>query len=339
MRRQAMAKSLKSFWLACEKLASAGVMREWEKEIRDADILAATKRLITPTDHMAQSYPCTNERWCVCSHEVVIHRDGTMVAICTCDDGECDPITVTKDDLTVYEMDHVKILSGLARAAGLTLIEPVRVDIHEPAHFADLDVGGRLIPAYFAMTGCGCLNRERFISLLVGSYDPFILFTLSPFEFHINSPNRLYQDSRLMICLADLFTIDEGKIRVDHRLAEQVADFGGKVLGLAKAQAVREAHSESVFEPSNDYHTIVLRGKALPHLTDLQADVARILHQAHLQGQRDVKYAVISCEIADLHADERGFEPPSKMSQIFRKGDPRSELVISAKPGYYRLNI
>ncbi|MCL5103681.1 MAG: hypothetical protein M1133_06145 [Armatimonadetes bacterium] len=334
-----MAKSLKSFWLACEKLASAGVMREWEKEVRDADILAAATRLIAPTDHMAQNYPCINEHWCACSHEVVNHRDGTIVAICTCDDGECDPIPVTKDDLTVYEMDHLKILGGIARAAGLTLIEPVRVDIHEPVHFADLDVGGKLIAAYFAMTGCGCLNRERLISLLVGSYEPFILFTLSPFDFHINSPNPLYRDSRLAICLADLFTTDDGKIRVEHRLGKLVADFGRKAQGFAKAQAVREAHSESVFEPSNEYHTIVLRGKELPHLTDLQADVARILHQAHLRGQRDVKYAVISCEIADLHADERGFEPPSKMSQIFRGGDPRSDLVASSKPGFHRLNI
>ena len=334
-----MAKSLKSFWSACEKLASAGVMREWEKEIRDCDILAAARRLVVPTDHQAHSYPCTNEHWCACSHEVITHKDGTMVAICTCDDAGCDPIPVTKDDVTVYEMDHAKILGGMARAAGLTLIEPVGVDIHEPVHFADLVMGGNLIAAYFAMTGCGCLNRERFISLLVGSYEPFILFTLSPFDFHINSTNPLYRDSRLVICLADLFTTDDGKIRVDQRLAKLIADYGRKAQGLIRAQAVREAHSESVFEPSNNYHTIILRGKQLTHLTPLQADVARILHQAHLRGQPDTQYAVISCEIADLHENEKGFEPPSKMSQIFRSGDPRSELVMSAKPGYYRLNI
>lgn len=334
-----MAKSLKSFWWACEKLASAGVMREWEKEIRDPEVLAAAVRLITPTDQAAQSFPCTNEHWCACSHEVVTHKDGSMVAICTCDDGECDPIPVTKDDLTVYEMDHTKILGGIARVAGLTLAEPLRVDIHEPVHFANLDTGGTLIPAHLAMTGCGCLNRESFLSLLIGSYDPFILFTPSPFQFHINSPNPWYRDSRLMICLADLFTVDDGKIRVDKRLAQLVAGFAGKACGLVRAQAVRDAHCESVFEPSNDYHTIMLRGKQLPHLTDLQADVARILHQAHLRGLPDVRYTVISCEIADLHADERGFEPPSKMSQIFRSGDPRADLITSTKPGYYRLNI
>jgi hypothetical protein len=330
---------MKSFWSACEKLASAGVMREWEREIADPDILASAKRLMVPADQTAWHYPCTNEHRCGCSHEVITHRDGTKVAICTCEDGECDPIPVTEGDLAVYEMDHGKILGGIARAAGLTPVEPLRVDIHEPVHFADLDTGGVLIPAYFAMTGCVCLNRERFIHLLVGSYDPFILFSLSPFEFHLDSPNPWYRDSRLVICLADLFTTDDGRIRVDRRLAEFVAGFARKAQGAIRAQAVRDAHCESVFEPSNNYHTIILRGKQLPHLTPLQADVARILHQAHLRGQPDMRYAVIACEIADLHADERGFEPPSKMSQIFRSGDARSELLFSPKPGYYRLNI
>jgi len=334
-----MAKSLKACWLACEKLASAAVMREWEKAIRDADVLAAAKMLIAPTDHQALSYPCTNGHWCACSHEVITHRDGTMVAICTCDDGECDPIPVTKDDLTVYEMDHARILGGIARAAGLTLIEPLRVDIHEPVHFANLDTGGTLIPAYFAMTGCGCLNRESLLNLLIGSYDPFILFTPSRVDFHVSSPIPWLRDSRLLICLADLFTTEDGRIRIDKRLGQVVADYAGKAQGRVRAQAVLDAHSESVFEASNDYHTIVLRGKQLPHLTDLQADVARTLHQAHLRGQPDLKYAVMSCVIADLHADERGFEPPSKMSQIFRSADPRSDLITSSKPGYYRLNI
>lgn len=334
-----MAKSLKSFWLACEKFASAGVIREWENAIRDPDILAAAKRLITPTGRQAQSYPCTNEHWCACSHEVITHRDGTMVAICTCDDGDCDPIPVTAADLTIFEMNHTKILGGVARAAGLATVEPVRVDIHEPVHFADLNAGGSLIPAYFAMTGCGCLNREHFVSLLVGSYEPFILFTLSPFDFHINSANPWYRDSRLTVCLADLFTTDGENIGVDRRLGKLVEEFARKAQGYTKAQAVSAAHSDAVFEPTNDYHTIVVRGKCLPHLTDLQADVARVLHSSLKQGHPEMSYHSISCAVADLHADDIGFEPPSKMSQIFRGGDERGEIILTTKPGYYRLNI
>lgn len=334
-----MVKSLKTFWLACEKFASAGVMRDWENAIRDSDVLAAAKRLLTPTDQQSLCYPCINEDRCACSHEVVTHKDGTMVAICTCEYGECDPIQLTKADLTIFEMNHAKILGGVARAAGLTLVEPLQADIHEPVHFADLDVGGTLIPAYFAMTGCGCLNRESLINLLVGSYEAFIMFTLSPFDFHINSPNPWYRDSRLAICLADLFTTDGEKIMVDKRLGKSLEDFARRVQGYTIAQNVCAAHSDTVFAPSNDYHTIVLRGKHLPHLTDLQADVVRVLHTSLKDGLPEMSYHSISCAVADAHTDDIGFEPPSKMSQVFRSGDERGELIRSTKPGYYQLNI
>lgn len=334
-----MAKSLKTFWLACEKLASAAVMRQWEKAIPDQDVLAASRKLLVPTAQPAMEYPCTNEHWCACSHEVVTHKDGTMVAICTCDDDDCDAIPVTKDDLIVYQMDFSKILGGVARAAGLVKIEPTVVDIHEPVHFADLNAGGSLIPAYFAMTGCGCLNREHFISLLVGSYEPFILFTLSPFDFHINSANPWYRDSRLTVCLADLFTTNGENIGVDRRLGKLVEEFARRAQAYTKAQTVCAAHSDAVFEPSNDYHTIVLRGEALPHLTNLQADVAGILHKAEMSGNPEMSYAVIACGLADIHAQDRGFEPPDKMSKIFRAGDKRSKLIKSTKRGYFRLNI
>ena len=334
-----MAKSLKAFWSACEKLASAAVMKQWEKEIGDPDVLAAAGKLLVPTNQPALQYPCTNEHWCICSHEVVNHKDGTMVAICTCDDGECDAIPVTKDDLVVHQMDFSKILSGVARAAGLTIIEPVALDIREPVHFADLDAGGNMIPAYFAMVGCSCLDMEKLLSLLVGSYDPFILFTLSPFDFHINPSSPWFRDSRLMICLADQFTTDGDRITVSPALGQAVGDFTRKAQGYAKAQQVRAAHSDSVFKESNQCHTIDLRGQRLPHLSDLQADVVRILHNAFGNGQPEMNYDAISCAVADLHAEELGFEPPDKMSQIFRSGDKRGDIVLCTKPGYYRLNI
>ena len=334
-----MAKSLKSFWSACEKLASAAVMKQWEKTIPDQDVLAASRKLLVPTDQPAIQYPCTNEHWCMCSHEVVTHKDGTMVAICTCDDGECDVIPVTKDDLIVYQMDFSKILSGVARAAGLVKLEPIAVDIHEPVHFANLDAGGNMIPAYFAMVGCGCLDREKLLGLLIGSYDPFILFTLSPFDFHINSPNPWYRDSRLMLCLADQFTTDGDRIAVSPALGQAVGDFAKRVQGYVKAQQVQAAHCDCVFEASSDYHIIVLRGQRLPPLSDLQADVVRILHAASGNGQPEMSYDAISCAVADMHAEEIGFEPPSKMSQVFRSGDKRGDVVLCTKPGYYRLNI
>lgn len=329
-----MAKSLKTFWLACEKLASAGVMKEWDRQIRDPDILAAARKLLVPTAHQAQSYPCTNEHWCACSHEVITHRGESMVAICTCEDGECDPIPVSKEDLIVYEMNHARILGGAARAAGLALIEPVCVDIHEPVHFADLDAGGNLIPAYFAMTGCGCLNREHFISLLIGSHDPFILFTTSPFDFHISGYRR--EHTQLHICLADLMLVsDEGKLGFRPELRAAVEQFGSKAVRAIAANKVMhatpsEVPSASVFRQTDGFHNIWLHGKKLPTLSDMQADMVRVLYEALCSGETDLRFAAIASRMK---------EPPGRFDNVFRADDERRCVIRSVKRGVFQLNI
>jgi|GEM_PF-5745738 len=70
---------------------------------------------------LAQNYPCINEHWCACSHEVVNHRDGTMVASCTCDDGECDPIPVRLLRLTLLAPDIIEAILMGEEPSGLSL--------------------------------------------------------------------------------------------------------------------------------------------------------------------------------------------------------------------------
>lgn len=329
-----MAKSLKTFWLACEKLASAAVMRQWEKFIPDQDVLAASRKLLVPTDQPAMEYPCTNEHWCACSHEVVTHKDGTMVAICTCDDDDCDAIPVTKDDLIVYQMDFSKILGGVARAAGLTIAEPLAVDIHEPVRFADLDVGGNMIPAYFAMVGCSCLNREKLLGLLIGSNDPFILFTLSPFDFHVSGYRR--EHSQLHICLADLLLVsDEGKLGFRPVMQAAVEQFGRKAVRAIAASEVLHATpsavpSEAVFRQTDGFHNIWIRGKKLPTLSDMQADMVRVLYEALCSGETDLRFAAIASRMK---------EPPGRFDNVFRADDERRNVICSAKRGVFQLNI
>lgn len=330
-----MDKSLKTFWLACEKLASAAVMKRWEKEISDKDVLAVARKLLAPMDQPAVQYPCTNEHWCVCSHEVVTHKDGTMVAICTCDDGDCDLIPVTKEDLIVYQMDFSKILGGVARAAGLTMIQPINVDIREPLHFANFDAGGIMIPAYFAMVGSSCLDREKFVSLLIGSYEPFVLFTLSPFDFHINSSNPLSRDSRLMICLADVFTTDGDKIKVASAFGKAVGDFARKALRVANAAEVARPNNEytipeSVFRQTDGFHNVWIHSKKIRTLSNMQADMVRVLYEAAVKGETELRFAAISSRME---------EPPGRFDNVFRADDDRRNVVRMVKRGIFQLNI
>lgn len=332
-------RSLASFWSACERLASTGVMKEWEMEIKDKEVLDAAKLLLVPTRQPSDQYPCTASPRCECVHEVVTHRDGSVSACCVCDEPGCGPIPLTREDVVQYQVDFPRVLSGLATAAGIDPLPLVDLDLTKPVHFADLKVDElTAVPAYFFL-GVRQIAADPILDLLASDHQPFILFTISPLDVG-NARNLWQRESRLFISISDLFSIaDGGRLAVSLKLKTAVEGFVERLSVNSKVERVRMVHKDSVFHPSNDYRTIVLRGETLPHLSPLQADVARILHEAEMSGDPEMSYAAIACKLAEMHSQDIGFEAPDKMSKIFRSGDERGKLIESTKRGFFRLNI
>lgn len=64
----------------------------------------------------ARSYPCPRE--CGCSHEIVRHKDGTIVAVCRCEPCCCDDIRLTKEDTTILELNWRKLGRAISKAFG-----------------------------------------------------------------------------------------------------------------------------------------------------------------------------------------------------------------------------
>ncbi|MDA1129210.1 MAG: hypothetical protein O2913_11010 [Chloroflexi bacterium] len=84
------------------------------------------------------------------------------------------------------------------------------------------------------------------------------------------------------------------------------------------------------FDHSEDYREIHWRDRDYP-LGPLQAEVVAILHQAFRTSTRGLSWQAISSRIT---------VGPSRMSDIFKKSDYRSELIVFQKQGkIYRLNI
>ncbi|MCL4499290.1 MAG: hypothetical protein M1335_03480 [Chloroflexi bacterium] len=314
-------------------------MREWEREIPDPVVLSAAKQLLVSTGRLSTHYPCTNDHWCVCSHEVITHKDGTMVAICTCDDGDCDPIPVTRSDIVRYQVDFPRVFKGLSKTAGGEYVPVLNMDFRDPVRFGTLGVNGMSVGMYFALTSYAGLSRESVVALLVGSHDPVIVFSISPIQLHIEAGFG-FDDSKLLIAINDLFRVDDsGKIGITGELGGVIRGFAERVAARGSGDRVRDACLNSVFSEENDYHNITIRGRRLPHLTDLQADVVRTLHKAQMNGASELSYAAISSRMAEMHADDNGFEPPEKMGKIFRAPDERCDIITSPRRGYYRLNI
>lgn len=336
-------KTLRTFWQAAERLATAGVMLEWHREVRDQEVMAAAKHILVPMSEPAHDYPCTNSPRCPCAHAVITHKDGVIVAVCTCDDEDylgCEPIPVTEVDLIRYQVDFPKVFRGMCKVAGMELEPTPDMDFREPIRFGTLNAAGFSVPAYFILGNSGGLSIKSLITLIAGSADPLIIFSISPMHLHINSPNPWLDESRLLIALSELFSGDDGgRIRICKDLREIVEAFGRRVAAHVKGQQTRDALLETAFRQTNAYHTIAIGGREFPDLTDLQADVVRILHGATMDGISELSYAAIACQLAELHADDVGFEPPEKMSKIFRANDGRGKVVDSPRRGYYRLNV
>lgn len=332
-------KELTAFWQACDRLASAAVMKEWELEVRDPEILAVGRHLLVETDQESASYPCIMSPRCGCSHEVFTHSDGTKVAVCTCDDHDCKTFPVEAEDLVVYELDFGRVLRALSTVMGFDSAAPNPSDAVQRIGESSPSPGCHT-PVYFVRhAGVGALTAIIH-DLALSESGPFILVTITPPR---REPAVCQVADRRGVLLLSLDEMvlgkEDGSPGVDTRVKDVVDRFLRKAAAASVANTARSAYSDEVFIARNGYHTIILRGEELPPLSDLQADVVRILHNAALAGSPVMSYAEIACRIADLHAGDLGFEPPEKMSKVFRAGDPRSALIATTSRGYYRLSI
>ncbi len=332
-------KELTAFWRACDRLASAGVMKEWELEVRDPEALAVGRHLLMETDQESASYPCIMSPRCGCSHEVFTHKGGTKVAVCTCDDHDCETFAVEAEDLVVYEVDFARVFRALSKVMGFDLaISDASSSVQ---HMGELSPSpGCHIPVHFVRSaGVGGLSF-LIHDLALAESGPLILVTMTPPRREPSVRQVADRSGVLLLSLEEMvFARDDGTPGVDSRVKAVVDRFARKAAAESVANTTRSAYSEQDFIARNGYHTIILRGEELPPMSDLQADVVRILHEAALAGTPVMSYIEVSLKLADLHADELGFEPPEKMSRIFRAGDPRAKVLTTHKRGYFQLSI
>lgn len=331
-----MSRSLKKFWSACDRLQGFGVMKEWETAVKDNEVFAVARDLLVPAGRESEHYPCTNEHWCVCSHKVIHHRDGSIVAVCTCDEPECDTIELSRPDLIVYEPDLPRMFRGLAETLGF---EPDVCEVAGLPHITCLGECGsaldRGLPVFYTMQPSRRDFADILKSLALQGRCPSILLTTTACQCDLAARDIARNQRVLIICLEDIVFTSDGRIGMDSRVKGSVEEFAGRAAAKIKADRVLDAAEPKEFEEFNGYHTIILRGEELPHMSDPQAEVIRILHAAYLKGDPEMNQT----EIVSKVSISLGREVSEKISRIFRASDPRCKVITSTKRGYYRLNI
>ena len=87
---------------------------------------------------------------------------------------------------------------------------------------------------------------------------------------------------------------------------------------------------DEAFRASEDYRCVWRNGTQLKPLTPMQAEIVRILDETRIAGSPVMTHASILSKMKS---------PPTRLSDIFRKSDPRSVLIERVGKDTYRLSI
>jgi len=166
----------KGFWQSLERIPGlAAVQAEWR--IYMGDEFESAKGFLRPNGKLASSHPCTIQRGCGCYHDVVIHGDDDIVAVCRCG-RECGLFPLQRSDIAVYELNRLSLFNAIANAFNL-VIETESYKNHPNTMLigAYSPFAGFRFPVYLTMQ----LEADDFVSAvnsLLGRINkPFILMS------------------------------------------------------------------------------------------------------------------------------------------------------------------
>lgn len=107
---------MSKLWHSLESIPSlAAVEAEWQA-LLDDDYALFRGTFLADTGKHATSYPCPRD--CGCSHKVVRHSDGSIVAVCRCVPPSCDDIKLKSDDTVILQLEIDKLGRAIRKAFG-----------------------------------------------------------------------------------------------------------------------------------------------------------------------------------------------------------------------------
>jgi hypothetical protein len=101
-------------WSALEAIAGpCAVTAIWREHLGDTyDAFAPA--YLKPLPETVRSFPCPSE--CGCWHRVQPGDNGTFIGHCRCRNSTCAPLTITRLDVTPFELKRLKLARELCRA-------------------------------------------------------------------------------------------------------------------------------------------------------------------------------------------------------------------------------
>lgn len=195
---------------------------------------------------------------------------------------------------------------------------------------------GQSIPVFFSMPNSNGRFSDTLLKIGFRFGNPFVIVTTSQHQYDLSATEIGVRDGVLILLLTNLALMDgDGKICIDGKVRAVVDEFAGKALRIATAaKSARSdvgcAIPESVFRQTDNFHNVWLHGRKIRTLSNMQADIVRVLYEAALKGETELRFAAISSRMK---------EPSGCFGDAFRADDDRREVVRMVKRGIFQLNI
>ena len=204
-----MTTPLPLFWRALDELPGAATdRRDWQRRLAEEFVLA--RRYLRKTGRRAVSIDCPSPGGAGCPRAVIRLSSGGLRAVCRSDEGQCDPVALTPDDLDVLELDLPRLGQDLAAAFAAQPTNPIAA----PARILPLGAhgiaAGVSAPLILAVPGPRCpLTIDDLRLAGVGGERAALLL---PTAASLPSPlrARLIADGHQVIALDDVTACTSG---------------------------------------------------------------------------------------------------------------------------------
>src|SRR5687767_7836193 len=109
---------MSQLWRCLETPYLDTVPAAWRMRLGD-DYDTVYRAFLRTMPGRSTAYPCPRE--CGCGHEIIRHPTGRIVAVCRCEEWNCDDIPLTDEETMILGLNRARLSSVIARAFGLVL--------------------------------------------------------------------------------------------------------------------------------------------------------------------------------------------------------------------------
>ena len=201
--------STHDLWSALESVpAQSNILAAWQRLLGSDFHIACS--FFRPTDRRASRFPCPYHGGDGCPRRVVDYGDGEIIAVCNDEDGECDDITLSPEDIISHELDRRKMVEVVAKVLEIKPAFAPLEEFHRTFMVGEISAGGS---RRFSVILTTPLDADSLLGimprLLFKLQVPFILLTYTKNMVSLEMKEMMDRNKSCFMSLDEILVWDE----------------------------------------------------------------------------------------------------------------------------------